>query len=55
MGPAMQNVSSGIYGQRRHRSAQSDQDLHCRLVESLGSVEHKKMYSKISDQAMCLR
>ena len=37
------NVSSGICGQRRPRStctsAQSDQDLHCPLTESLDTID----------------
>ena len=37
------NVSSGIYGQRRPRSAcasaQSDQYLHCPLTKSLNTIE----------------
>ena len=38
-----ENVSSGMYGQRRHKSAcasaQSDQDLHCPLTELFGYAD----------------
>ena len=41
------NVSSGICGQRRPRSAcasaQSDQDHHYPLLEFLGTVEHNEI------------
>ena len=43
MGRAMRKVSSGICGQQRPRSAcasaQSDQGLHCRLTESLDTID----------------
>ena len=35
-----ENMFSGIYGQRRPRSlAQSDQDIHCPLTESLNTTK----------------
>ena len=36
-----ENVSSCICGQRRPRSAQSDQGLHCPLTESLDTTESR--------------
>ena len=45
-----ENVSSGICGHRRPRSdcafAQSDQGLHCPLIEALNSVEKKGSTAK---------
>ena len=42
-----ENLSLGICGQPRTRSAcasaQSDQDLHCPLTESFGTVEHNEI------------
>ena len=35
-------------------STQSDQDLHCSLIESLGTVEQMTKYSSVLDQTMFL-
>ena len=57
MGRAMQK---GVFGhmqtavtQISFASLQSDQDLHCSLIESLGTAEHNK-YSKVSDRNIYL-
>ena len=45
-----ENVSFGIRGHRLPRSAcasaQSDQVLHCPLIEILGTVEHNRVYQR---------